>query len=215
MSHVSLRHKPRCSRTCTFAAICVNGTATSVAVREAEFRVRFPFGSVTLRDRSDASSENRTGSDRPCRSQSHFPMPLEVEITGWSPFEPGDADNASLPVAALEYRFTNPTDKPIEAVFSWNAKNFMGLPGDPQAVKSTPGGFILWNGPGKDKPFEEGAFSATVDDPAVKVNCAWFRGGWWDPLTMAWKEIADGACVERPPITRRRRVARRIAVRPV
>jgi uncharacterized protein (DUF608 family) len=34
-------------------------------------------------------------------------MPLEVEITGWSPFEPGDADNASLPVAALEYHFTN------------------------------------------------------------------------------------------------------------
>ena len=49
----------------------------------------FPFGAVTL-------ARSRT-----CRSS--------VEITGWSPFEPGDADNSSLPVAALEYRFTNPT----------------------------------------------------------------------------------------------------------
>jgi uncharacterized protein (DUF608 family) len=210
LSHVSLRHKPEVfHEPCTFAAICVKGTTNVARVlegpvpgwklfgqpgtgngaagtsfglprfREAEFLVRFPFGSVTLRDAD---------------------VPLDVEITGWSPFEPGDADNASLPVAGLEYRFTNPTDKPIEAVFSWNAKNFMGLPGDPQAVRATPGGFLLWNGPGKDKPFEEGAFSATVDDPAVKVNCAWFRGGWWDPLTMAWKEIADGACVERPPV---------------
>jgi len=211
VSHVSLRNKPEVfHEPCTFAAICVKGTPNVARVlegpvpawklfgqpgtgngaggssfglprlREAEFRVRFPFGAVTLRDAA---------------------MPLEVEITGWSPFEPGDADHASLPVAALEYRFTNPTAAPLEAVFSWNAKNFMALSGDPQAVKATPGGFILWNGPGQDKPFEEGAFSATVDDPAVQVNCAWFRGGWFDPLTMAWREIADGACVERPPVT--------------
>ncbi len=216
---------------CTFAAICVKGTPNVARVlegpvpawklfgqpgtgngaggasfglprfREAEFRARFPFGAVTLRDGPSPIRESGTGAARPDPSQSHLPLPLEVEITGWSPFEPGDADHASLPVAALEYRFTNPTDKPIEAVFSWNARNFMGLSGDPQAVKATPGGFILWNGSGKDKPFEEGAFSATVDDPAVKVNCAWFRGAWFDPLTMAWKEIAAGECVERPPVT--------------
>ncbi len=29
-------------------------------------------------------------------------IPLTVEITGWSPFVPGDADSSSLPVAALE-----------------------------------------------------------------------------------------------------------------
>ena len=40
--------------------------------------------------------------------------------------------------------------------------------------------------------WEEGAFSATVGDPAVKVNHAWFRGGWLDPLTMAWKDVAAG-----------------------
>ena len=60
-------------------------TACRASKRPA-FEARFPFGTVTLADAQ---------------------FPLEVELTGWSPFEPGDADNSSLPVAALEYRFTN------------------------------------------------------------------------------------------------------------
>src|SRR5438552_233714 len=64
----------------------------------ASFQTRFPFATVKLSD-----------------SQ----VPLTVEITGWSPFEPGDADNASLSVAALEYHFTNSNKTPLEAVFSF------------------------------------------------------------------------------------------------
>jgi uncharacterized protein (DUF608 family) len=211
LSHFSLRHRPEVfNEPCTFAAISVKGPTRVARVvegpvpgwklfgrpgtgngaggtsfglprfREAHFRTRFPFGLVALRDPE---------------------VPLEVEITGWSPFEPGDADNASLPVAALEYRFTNKSAAPIEAVFSWNARNFMAIRGNPEAVRPAPGGFELWGGPGKDTPFDEGAFSATVDDPAVKVNHAWFRGGWFDPLTIAWKDIAAGASYERPPVT--------------
>jgi len=211
LSHVSLRNQPEVfHEPCTFGAICIQGQKNVARVlegpvpgwklfgqpstgngaggtsfglprfREARFRVRFPFGTVTLSDPD---------------------VPLRVEITGWSPFEPGDADNASLPVAALEYRFTNPTAAPLDAVFSWNAKNFLALGNNEKAVRPAPGGFILWGGPGKDKPHEEGALSASVDDPAVQVNHAWFRGGWFDPLTMAWKDIASGACYQRPPVT--------------
>lgn len=214
LSHFSLRNQPQVfNEPVTFAALCVKGTAGAPNVarvlegpvpgwklfgqpgtgngaagasfglprfREARFRARFPFGTVRLTDKS---------------------VPLSVEITGWSPFEPGDADNASLPVAALEYRFTNPTARPIEAVFSFNAKNFMGVGNNPQAVKPAAGGFTLWSAAAKDKAWEEGAFSATVSDPAVRVNHAWFRGGWWDALTMAWKEVADGAWFERPPVS--------------
>jgi uncharacterized protein (DUF608 family) len=211
LSHFSLRHRPEVfHEPVTFAAICVKGqenvarvlegpvpdwkkfgapgtgngaSGTSFGLprfREATFRARFPFATVTLADAA---------------------VPLRVEVSGWSPFEPGDADNSSLPVAALEYRFTNPTGKALECVFSWNAKNFMAVGQNPQAIKSTPGGFILTSAGAKDRGWEEGAFCATVDDPAVKVNGAWFRGGWFDPLTIAWKDIAAGACFERPPVT--------------
>lgn len=211
LSHFSLRHRPEIfNEPCTFAAISIKGSTPVARVlegpvpgwklfgqpgtgngaggssfglprfEEARFRTRFPFGTVTLRDDD---------------------IPLEVEVTGWSPFEPGDADSASLPVAALEYRFTNPGTAAVEAVFSWNARNFMAIRGNPDAVRSTPGGFVLWGGPGNNAPHEEAAFSATVSKPGVKVNHAWFRGGWFDPLTMAWKDIASAACFDRPPVS--------------
>ena len=211
LSHFSLRHKPEVfNEPVTFGAVCVKGKTNVARVlegpvpnwkkfgapgtgngasgtsfglprfREATFRVRFPFATVTLTDKD---------------------VPLAVAVTGWSPFEPGDADNSSLPVAALEYRFTNLTRQPLEAVFSWNAKNFMAIGQNTRAVKPTAGGFILSGLGAKDRGWEEGAFSATVSDPAAKVNHTWFRGGWWDPLTMAWNDIAQGACYDRPPAT--------------
>jgi uncharacterized protein (DUF608 family) len=162
---------------------------------EAEFQPRFPFGLVTLRDPK---------------------IPLDMQIVGWSPFIPGDADNSSLPVAGLEYRFSNPTDRPVEAVFSFHAQNFMAAqPSDAgpsgatgAAVLSTENGFVLWQGPwpgspdrGPERPWKQGAFSAAVDDPAVKVNCAWFRGGWFDPLTVVWKTVQEAATPETGPFT--------------
>jgi uncharacterized protein (DUF608 family) len=211
LSHVSLRNRPEVfNEPVTFGALCVKGAPNCARVlegpvpgwkkfgqggsgngasgaafglprfRAAEFRARFPFATVALEDKD---------------------APFAVELTGWSPFEPGDADNASLPVAALEYRFTNKTAKPREAVFSWSAKNFMAFGKNTNAVKAAPGGFTLWCAAPQERGWEEGAFSATVDDPAVKVNHTWFRGGWFDPLTIAWKEIAEGKCYDEPPAT--------------
>jgi len=210
LSHVSLRNKPEVfNEPCTFAAISIKGENGIARVLEgpvppwkifgapgtgngaggtsfglprfasASFRTRFPFAIVTLADGRSA---------------------LTVEITGWSPFEPGDADNSSLPAAALEYRFTNRSDKLQEAVFSFNARNFMVVGRNAQAVRAAPGGFVLWGAGTADKPHEEGAFSVTVSEPESKVNHAWFRGGWFDALTMAWKDVAEGACYDRPPV---------------
>jgi uncharacterized protein (DUF608 family) len=136
-----------------------------------------------------------------------------MALTGWSPFMPGDADNSSLPVAALEYRFINPTAEPVEAVYSFHAKNF--LPSNTNfwdtetvetfiqttSVQAAAGGFVLAQSGARQKPWQQSAFSATVDDSGVKVNYAWFRGGWFDPITMVWKSIRDGAVPENAPIT--------------
>jgi len=209
LSHVSLRNRPELfNEPCVFAALSIKGNRDLARVLEgpvpsrkvfgppgtangaggttyglprfatASFKTRFPFGIITLADRA---------------------VPLQVTITGWSPFEPGDPDNSSLPVAGLEYHFTNHSRHTVEAVFSFNARNFMAIGSNPQAVRPIEGGFILWGGAAKEHPWEEAAFSATVTETEAKVNHAWFRGGWWDPLTMAWKDVADSACYERPP----------------
>jgi uncharacterized protein (DUF608 family) len=208
LSHVSIRNKPDIyNEPCVFAAVCVKGSPNVARVLEgpvptwkifgppgtgngggrnktyglprfadAGFDARFPFATLQLSDPA---------------------MPLKVEITGWSPFEPGDPDSASLPVAGLEYRFVNASDKPVEAVFSFNAKNFMEI--DNPCVKPCPRGFILGDTGNNQNPFNEGAFRAVVTDPAAKVDCAWFRGGWFDPLSIAWKNVQDGVCEDRPP----------------
>lgn len=211
LSHVSLRNRPEVfNEPCVFAAIAIRGKQPRARVLEgpvpgwklfgqpgtgngatgttyglprfasATFNARFPFGIVALEDPA---------------------LPLAVKITGWSPFEPGDPDNASLPVAALEYEFTNRGAEPVDAVWSFNAKNFLALPDSPQAVRPAEDGFILWSGGATGKPWDEAAFSATVTEPGVKVNHAWFRGGWWDALTLAWKDVAAGACYDQPPLT--------------
>ena len=212
ISHVSVRNRPEIyNEPCVFAAISVRGDKPLARVLEgpvparklfgplgsaigspgttyglprfahAAFEARFPFGTVALSDPL---------------------LPLEVEITGWSPFEPGHADDSSLPVAGLEYRFVNRGTDTVEAVFSFNAKNFLAdekAPVELRAVRAAPGGFILWNGATAAKPWEEAAFSATVGEPEAKVNCAWFRGDWWDALTLAWKDVERGAALASPP----------------
>ena len=213
LSHVSIRNRPEVfNEPCVFAAVAIKGAAPLARVLEgpvqhrklfgplgsavgspgmtyglprfstASFEARFPFAQVTLSDPA---------------------MPLEVEITGWSPFEPGHDDDSSLPVAGLEYRFTNRSAAAVEAIFSFNAKNFLADekgPADRRAVRPTPGGFTLWTGAPPEKPWEETSFSAAVSEPDAKTNLAWFRGDWWDALTLAWKDVEQARAYDaRPP----------------
>ena len=110
----------------------------------------------------------------------------------------------AFPVAGLEYRFTNTSRRRLKSVFSFNTRNFLPLDGrDRRGVRAAPAGFTIWSGPavGVEEPWREAAVSMTVDDPAVQVNHAWFRGGWYDPLTIAWKDVEAGAAFTRAPIT--------------
>ncbi len=212
LSHVSLRHRPELlHEPLMFAAlhVCGHGAGSRGSVTRilegpvptrkacampdsgiqawgknyglprfasASFKARFPFGTVGLIDDD---------------------VPVGASITGWSPFIPNDADNSSLPVAALEYRFVNPSSKRLHAVLSFHAANFMARSKDTaEAPRPIDGGFVLPQSAFADDPAAEGCFAAFVDEPA-RVDCAWFRGGWFDTLTMLWKDIESGATKSR------------------
>jgi uncharacterized protein (DUF608 family) len=142
--------------------------------RECSFEPRFPFAHVRLRDTA---------------------MPVAAGITGWSPFTPPDPDPSSLPAGALEYRLTNLTAVAQRGVFSFNTRNFMG----DGSIGPIDGGFVLYSAAGTNRGVH-GAFAIFTDAPGVKVDHCWFRGGWWDPLTIAWHTVATGARVENPPV---------------
>lgn len=144
--------------------------------REASFTTRFPFADIHLHDKA---------------------VPVDVDIVGWSPFTPPEPDPSSLPVGALEYRFRNTSDKTQALVFSFNTRNFMDNNG---SIDSMDGGFVLYTAKGEGRE-KRGAFAVFVDDRDAVVDHCWFRGGWWDALTIAWNNIASGAIVENPPVS--------------
>ncbi|REE81515.1 uncharacterized protein (DUF608 family) [Paenibacillus taihuensis] len=152
---------------------------------ESSFEGRFPFGKVKLSDEQ---------------------VPVAVTITGWSPFAPLNADDSSLPAAGLEFTFENTTNEPLELVYSFHAANFMtswGMEGQRvlRADGDVAAGFVLDQPATAGEPWKQGAFSAVTDDPRAKVDCAWFRGGWFDSVTMIWNKVSAGQWRENSPVT--------------
>lgn len=113
-------------------------------------------------------------------------LPVVVTIKGWSPFIPTDADNSSLPVGALEYTFTNTSDQTKEFIFSYNAPLFNRF----RKVTATDKGFIFQK--------SDTCFAVFTDAANTSVDRKWFLGSWFDPLTVAWKNIREGVVKEVP-----------------
>jgi uncharacterized protein (DUF608 family) len=202
ISHMSVRHQMEFfHEPDLFAAVCVKGkTAEQNVARVVEGPIpnwKY-FGSA-------GTGNGATGSTyglprfRECEFSFRFPfctvsladkaLPITATITGFSPFTPGDADSSSLPAGALEYAFKNNSKETVELVFSLNTRNFMGS----GSVGSIDRGFVL-NGSG-------GAFAFVVDgNRAVSVDHCWFRGGWWDALTVTWNNAQQGRVIDNPPV---------------
>lgn len=201
ISHVSLKNHPDVmNEPYAFAAIYVKGSGAKVLegqvptwklfgpvqsglgrgdktyglprFEEAAFRARFPFATIDLKDKD---------------------LPLEVKIVGWSPFIPTDADNSSLPAGVLEYQFTNISDKNVETIFSYNAKNFIDSQGNIQKVKN---GFALKPAQDNDK----NGLAVYVDNDKAVVDYCWFRGGWFDSQTVVWDNIRHGKIADNQPV---------------
>ncbi len=217
LSHASLRHRPDLlNEPLAFAALHIRSPRVSTArLLEGRVPVHKPFMNRANVDTSG------TGNGAPGRTyglprfrqasfDAHFPsarvalsdaaLPVTVEITGWSPFVPGDADDSSLPLAVLEYRIRNASSDPLHAVFSFHCANLMfDRGGGARGVRNLPRGFAVWQSGSEDRPEAEGAFAAVVDDPQARVDTRWFRGGWFDPLSVLWKKVSEGATPESVP----------------
>ena len=214
-SHVSVRNKPDAFNTpFMFAALSVIGHENAARILEgpvqswkifgnpggangsdlfgcprfgkASFKARFPFGTVHLTDPD---------------------IPVEVAITGWSPFVPGDADKSGLPAGAFEYTFTNTSGEHLNTVFSFHSENFMRME-DPSewggnfvgkdSIMAMENGFILAQSCLPDKPHYKGEFAVFTDAPEAVTDYCWFRGGWFDSRTIMWKNIETGITPANP-----------------
>jgi uncharacterized protein (DUF608 family) len=216
ISHMSVRNKPSVfNEPGAFGAISIKGLKNGAKIAEgpvpewksfgqpdtgngaggstfglprfekATFLTRFPFSTVTLEEED---------------------YPLTAEVKGWSPFIPTDADNSGLPAGALEYKFKNKSNGSIDCVFSFHSKNFMKAKWD-EANKSgkdlilpISGGFVLSQTAKDTRPHEQGDFAIFTNDLRAVVDHCWFRGGWFDPLTMTWDTIRKGETKKVEPV---------------
>ncbi len=151
------------------------------------FTARFPFASVDFH---------------------HEQFPLQCKLDAFSPFIPTDADNSSLPTASMQYTFTNPTDHPIELVYSfhsdafvrhYNGKNDANNP--PVHVLPEDKGFVITQPAAANDHAGHAEFSAWCDAPETQVDCAWFRGGWFDAHTQLMAKILRGDSNTVAPLT--------------
>ncbi|MDR0699113.1 MAG: hypothetical protein LBG28_07860 [Tannerella sp.] len=154
------------------SALGGGGTWGLPRFKESTFHARFPFAEIELNDPA---------------------LPVKVKITAWNPFIPTDADDSSLPVGGFEYQFTNTGNDELEAIFSYNTRNFMYVQGKGDSyIRSFENGFVLCQTGQENEPFHEGEFAVFTDQPETVVNHNWFRGGWFDPLTICWNNISSG-----------------------
>ena len=202
ISHMSVRNKPEVfHEPGMFAALSIKQFPPSTKVLEGPAPLWKKFGQP---DSGNGSGGTIFGLPRfsRCSFTTRFPfatislsddeLPLELEITGWSPFIPGDADNSSLPVGILEYKITNKHNQSLDFVFSYSSKNFLRIDNSKGKIRSISNGFMLSNDGTTEKPFQKSDFAIFSDQPNTIVDHCWFRGGWFDPLTMAWENIRDG-----------------------
>ncbi|MDR1720078.1 MAG: hypothetical protein LBR67_08200 [Dysgonamonadaceae bacterium] len=202
ISNMSVRHQPDVfNAPCMFAALHVRGLENGSKVlektvldwkkfgaphtalgsggaswglpryKDAVFTARFPFAEIALTDKS---------------------MPVDVTLKGWSPFIPTDEDNSGLPAGGLEYTFKNTGNKEVELIFSYNSVNFMRGGRGESLIAPMQNGFVLTQKPTEEEPFRAGEFAIYTDQPQTIVNNSWFHGGWFDPLTICWNNIAAG-----------------------
>jgi uncharacterized protein (DUF608 family) len=210
ISHMSVRHQPDLfNEPPMFAALAIKGLKNGAKVIEgpvpdwkkfgdrgagngsggstyglprfqrARFMPRFPFGNIDLEDGD---------------------IPVQAKITAWNPFIPNDPDHSSLPVAGLEYQFHNNGSVPIDAVFSYNAKNFLKENDGHNLIRKIANGFVLSERGTTEKPHLRSDFAILTDQDNVVVDYCWFRGGWWDPMTMAWNAVRNAEVKSVDPV---------------
>ena len=143
--------------------------------RTSTFKGEYPFGYVTLKDPQ---------------------IPLNVSITGLSPFIPLDDKNSSIPCAILEYTFQNPTSQAISFEFSFHTSHFAYGPNGWDYDKTRNAliqgtGVSLYNVEDENSQyFGSCALGVIGHQPSIKAM--WFRGGWFDSISALWKEVSTG-----------------------
>jgi len=146
------------------------------------FTARYPFGEVLLEDSR---------------------LPLDVTITGWSPLIPRDDLNSGLPCAILEYTFRNRSKKPVAFDFSYHLSHLAPAGANSADTRNAvigpvegKGGGVSFSNTTPKYRDDHGSAALYAIGQNPKIKAMWFRGGWFDGISVLWREVSSGAFSE-------------------
>jgi uncharacterized protein (DUF608 family) len=144
--------------------------------QECIFKGEYPFGEVTIRDKS---------------------VPLQVSLIAWNPFIPLDDKDSGIPCAILEYTLHNSSNRAVDYEFSYHLSHLApGCADEQSASRNTvipDRGVFLHN---LEKPNAEAYGSACLMAIGHKplIKGMWLRSPEWefDSLSALWREVSTG-----------------------
>lgn len=118
--------------------------------------------------------------------------PIEARLTAFSPFIPLNNDDSSLPTAIFSYEITNRTDESLDVTVASSIAN----PAEKGAVNAYVEGdgfraVRLGTSAYDEDDRAYGSLSISTDAPQTSYQCYWFRGMWFDNITVFWKEFSE------------------------
>jgi uncharacterized protein (DUF608 family) len=141
----------------------------------ASFTGRYPFGRVSLEDPG---------------------VPLKVAITGWSPLIPRDDVDSGIPCALLEYTFENTTDAAVTFEFSYHLSHLSPTSATiatrNEVISDASGGGVYFSNNADPNSEEWGNAALVAVGRHPRIKAMWFRGGWFDALSVLWREASTG-----------------------
>ncbi|HSI86764.1 MAG TPA: GH116 family glycosyl hydrolase [Candidatus Methylacidiphilales bacterium] len=141
--------------------------------RNSRFSSGYPFGRVALSDPL---------------------VPLEVAITGWNPFIPLDDIASGIPCALLEYTFQNTSAEKVEFQFSYHLSHLASSTWGGTAGRNRiiPGKGVLFTNTEPSGSESFGSASVTMIGQRPVVKAMWLRAGWFDSISVLWRELEAG-----------------------
>ncbi|MBQ2956986.1 MAG: hypothetical protein IJE08_11055 [Clostridia bacterium] len=139
--------------------------------RDCAFEGAFPFAKVTFEDAA---------------------FPGEVSLSAFNPFIPQDEDASSMPAGFYTVTITNTQDSEIEYTAALSLGNPYGGTHDTELIQNntlTAVQMIDLDVADVDDPAFSRLLMAVEAGEEVSVQQNWFRGSWFDDLSMYWHDF--------------------------
>lgn len=120
-------------------------------------------------------------------------MPAELHLTAYNPFIPKDEDNSSLPAAFFEWEITNTSEEETDYTIAFSVGNpFRTSDGgqDTYRLENGVSSITLSSKNYTPDQAEYGELTVSTDCDDVNYQEYWYRSGWFDDLTMFWREFS-------------------------